>query len=77
MADRPLARMSEWPRWEPKMKSSAVQMERLADGRGFLTHRQVSGAGMVVGHALVLAGGLDEVDHGLEFAQQSAYRDRC
>ena len=45
------------------------QMERLADGRGFLAHGQVSGAGMVVGHALVLAGGLDEVDHGFELAQ--------
>ena len=26
-------------------------------------------AGMVVGHALVFAGGLDEIDHGFELAQ--------
>ncbi len=46
-----------------------VQVERLADRCRLLAHGQVGRAGMVVGHALVLAGLLDQVDHGLELAQ--------
>ena len=46
MERRPLARISPWERWEPK----------------------VGGARVVVLHAVVTAGGLDEVQHRLEFA---------
>ena len=46
-----------------------VQVEGLAHGGGLLAHGQVGRAGMVVGHAAVLAVDLDLVDHGLELAQ--------
>ena len=46
-----------------------VQVEGLAHGGGLLAHGQVGRAGMVVGHAAILAVDLDLVDHGLELAQ--------
>ena len=46
-----------------------VQVERHAHRGGLLAHRKVRGAGVVVGDALVLAGGFDEVEHCLKLAQ--------
>ena len=46
-----------------------VQVEGFADGGGFLADGQMGRAGMVVGHAVVLAVDLDLIDHGLELAQ--------
>ena len=46
------------------------EVEGLADRRSFLAHGKVRRAGMVVGDAIVLARGLDQVDHGFELAQQ-------
>ena len=46
-----------------------VQVERHAHRGRLLAHRKVRGAGMIVDDALVLAGGLDEVEHRLKLAQ--------
>ncbi len=40
------------------------------DGGGFLSHREVSGTGVIVGYVFVCSGGFDQMQHGFEFPDQ-------
>ena len=67
-AERHLAMISPWLRWEPKMRSSMPRVMHWPDHRGFLPDGKVGGPEVIVGDPLVGALGLDGVEHGLELA---------
>ncbi len=67
-AERHLAMISPWLRWEPKMKSSTPSVQALAHHGRLLSDGQVRGPQVVVGDPLVGALRLDGVEHGLELA---------